>query len=121
MAQVTIHVPPRPYQAKIENGLLARSGALLAELLPQASKVFVVTVPPVRRRWGSTLLRSLVSAGFKPQILHVDVIDRNSTHHLISNRVWRVSPYGLGNFVMVSDSDRRRTGLTCPNRFDITT
>ena len=29
MAQVTIHVPPRPYQARIENGLLARAGTLL--------------------------------------------------------------------------------------------
>jgi 3-dehydroquinate synthase len=71
MAQVTIHVPPRPYQARIENGLLARSGTLLAELLPQASKVFVVTVAPVRRRWGAKLIRSLVSAGFKPQVIQM--------------------------------------------------
>ena len=71
MAQVTIHVPARPYQARIENGLLARSGALLAEVLPQASKVFVVTVPPVRRRWGAKLVRSLVSAGFKPQVIQM--------------------------------------------------
>ncbi len=71
MAQVTIHVPPRPYQARIENGLLARSGTLLAELLAQASKVFVVTVAPVRRRWGSKLVRSLVSAGFKPQVVQM--------------------------------------------------
>jgi 3-dehydroquinate synthase len=71
MAQVTIHVPPRPYQARIENGLLARSGTLLAELLPQSSKVFVVTVAPVRRRWGAKLVRSLVSAGFKPQVIQM--------------------------------------------------
>jgi hypothetical protein len=71
MAQVTIHVPPRPYQARIENGLLSRAGALLAELLPQSSKVFVVTAPPVRRRWGAKLLRSLTSAGFKPQVLQI--------------------------------------------------
>jgi 3-dehydroquinate synthase len=71
MAQVTIHVPPRPYQARIENGLLARAGSLLAELLPQASKVFVVTVPPVRRRWGAKLLSSLTGAGFKPQVLQI--------------------------------------------------
>src|ERR1700685_3158790 len=71
MAQVTIHVQPRPYQARIENGLLSRSGALLAELLPQASKVFVVTVAPVRRRWGTKLIRSLVSAGFKPQVVQM--------------------------------------------------
>lgn len=69
MAQVTIHVPPRPYQARIENGLLVRSGNLLAELLPQASKLFVVTSPPVRRRWGAKLVRSLTSAGFEPQIV----------------------------------------------------
>src|ERR1700677_3760932 len=71
MAQVTIHVPPRPYQARIENGLLARAGALLAELVPQASSVFVVTSPPIRRRWGAKLLSSLKSAGFKPQVLQI--------------------------------------------------
>src|SRR5271156_3570294 len=71
MAQVTIHVPPRPYQARIENGLLARSGTLLAGLLPQASKVFLVTVSPVRRRWGAKLIRSLNSAGFKPQVIQM--------------------------------------------------
>jgi 3-dehydroquinate synthase len=69
MAQVTIHVPPRPYQARIENGLLARSGTLLAELLPQSSQAFVITVPPVRRRWGAKLVHSLKSAGFKPQTI----------------------------------------------------
>lgn len=69
MAQVTIHVQPRPYQARIENGLLARSGTLLAELLPQASKVFVITVAPVRRRWGAKLVGSLTSAGFKPEVV----------------------------------------------------
>jgi 3-dehydroquinate synthase len=71
MAQVTIHVVPRPYQARIENGLLARAGTLLADLLPQASKIFVVTVAPVRRRWGAKLLRSLNSAGFKPQVIQM--------------------------------------------------
>jgi 3-dehydroquinate synthase len=71
MAQVTIHVLPRPYQARIENGLLARSGTFLAELLPQASQIFVVTVPPVRRRWGARLTRSLTGAGFKPQVLQM--------------------------------------------------
>jgi 3-dehydroquinate synthase len=69
MAQVTIHVPPRPYQARIENGLLMRAGLVLGELLPQSSRIFVVTVPPVRKRWGAKFLRSLTAAGFKPQVL----------------------------------------------------
>jgi len=69
MPQATIHVLPRPYQASIENGLLSRAGSVLAELLPNASKVFVVTVAPVRKRWGGKFLGSLKAAGFNPQII----------------------------------------------------
>src|ERR1700691_548306 len=69
MPQVTIHVPPRPYQAWIENGLLTRAGSVLSELLPQASRIFVVTVPPVRKRWGSKLVSSLKASGFTPQVI----------------------------------------------------
>jgi len=69
MPQVTIHVPPRPYQAWIENGLLTRAGSVLGDLLPQASRLFVVTVPPVRQRWAGKFVRSLKAAGFATQIL----------------------------------------------------
>src|SRR6201993_559791 len=69
MPQATIHVLPRPYQASIENGILSRTGSVLAELLPQASRIFVVTVAPVRKRWGAKLLKSLKAAGFTPQVL----------------------------------------------------
>src|ERR1700719_3932077 len=69
MAQVTIHVSPRPYQAWIENSLLTRAGSVLSELLPQASRIFVVTVPPVRKGWGSKLVRSLKASGFTPQVI----------------------------------------------------
>ncbi len=69
MPQATIHVLPRPYQAWIENGLLSRAGSVLSELLPQASRIFVVTVPPVRKRWGGKLVSSLKAAGFTPQVI----------------------------------------------------
>jgi 3-dehydroquinate synthase len=69
MPQATIHVMPRPYQAWIENGLLARSGSILSEMLPQASDIFVVTVAPVRKRWGAKLLKSLKESGFDPQVI----------------------------------------------------
>jgi 3-dehydroquinate synthase len=71
MPQVTIHVPPRTYQARIEAGLLSRSGPLLAELLHHASRVFVLTVPNVRRRWTKVLLRSLKSSGFSTEVLQM--------------------------------------------------
>ena len=69
MPQATIHVLPRPYQASIENGLLSRAGSVLAELLPNASRVFVVTVAPVRKRWGAKFLSSLKGGGFSPQMI----------------------------------------------------
>jgi len=69
MPQATIHVLPRPYQAWIENGLLTRAGSILADLLPQASRIFVVTVAPVRRRWGSKFIASLKASGFTPEVI----------------------------------------------------
>jgi 3-dehydroquinate synthase len=69
MAQVTIHVQPRPYQAWIENGVLPRAGPVLGDLLSHASRIFVVTVPPVRQRWGAKLVNSLKSSGFNTQVI----------------------------------------------------
>jgi 3-dehydroquinate synthase len=69
MPQATIHVPSGPYQAWIENGLLARAGSVLGDLLPEASRLFVITVAPVRKRWGTKLVSSLKAAGFAPEVL----------------------------------------------------
>jgi 3-dehydroquinate synthase len=64
MITVPVEVKPRPYAALIENGLLAKAGALLRELLPAGSRLFVITVVPVRRKWGKVLMGSLAAAGF---------------------------------------------------------
>jgi 3-dehydroquinate synthase len=69
MPQATIHVQPRPYQAWIENGLLNRAGSILGDLLPQASRIFVVTVAPVKKRWGNKFLAALRAVGFAPQVI----------------------------------------------------
>lgn len=69
MPQATIHVPPEPYQAWIENGLMTRAGSVLSDFVPRSSRIFVVTVPPVRKRWGTKLISSLKSAGFTPEVL----------------------------------------------------
>jgi 3-dehydroquinate synthase len=64
MITIPVEVKPRPYAALIENGLLAKAGALLRELLPARSRLFVITVVPVRRKWGKVLMGSLAAAGF---------------------------------------------------------
>jgi 3-dehydroquinate synthase len=81
MTRVTIAVQPRPYEAIIENGLLERAGEQLREILSVArastpatrgcNPLFVVTVPPVRRRWGKKLMKSLSAAGFTPRLLEM--------------------------------------------------
>jgi 3-dehydroquinate synthase len=81
MIRVTIAVPPRPYDAIIENGLLERVGERLRGILSVAgapapasrdgNPLFVVTVAPVRRRWGRKLMRSLSAAGFTAKIIEM--------------------------------------------------
>ncbi len=71
MITIPVDVKPRPYGAVIENGVLAKAGALLRELLPAGSRLFVITVGPVRRRWGKALMGSLSGAGFETKILEM--------------------------------------------------
>ena len=71
MTRVRIALPPRPYEAVIETGLLQRAGAYLREVLSDRQRVFVVTVPPVRRKWGRKLMASLSAAGFTPKLVEM--------------------------------------------------
>ncbi len=83
MSRVSIALPPRPYDAVIENGLLQRSGKTLQDLFQRIytatpgdapakhQNLFVVTVPPVRRKWGKKLMASLSAAGFTAKILEM--------------------------------------------------
>ena len=71
MTRVRITLPPRPYEAVIETGLLQRAGAYLREVLSDRQRVFVVTVTPVRRQWGRKLMASLSAAGFAPKLVEM--------------------------------------------------
>src|SRR5437763_8530282 len=69
MIRVTLAAPGKPYDACIENGLIERAGSHLHEIV--SGRVFVVTVPPVRRRWGKKLVASLSAAGFATKLLEI--------------------------------------------------
>lgn len=71
MIRVTIAVPPRPYDAVVESGLLERAGEQLRSVVVDHEHLFVVTVPPVRRRWGKKLVKSLSAARFATQIVEM--------------------------------------------------
>jgi 3-dehydroquinate synthase len=71
MIRVTIAVQPRPYDAIIENGLLERAGQQLRSVLGDRRDLIVVTVPPVRRKWGKKLMTSLSAAGFAARFVEM--------------------------------------------------
>jgi 3-dehydroquinate synthase len=68
MTRVTIAVPPRSYDAVIENGLLERAGELLRDIVESRQHLFVVSVPPVSRRWAEKLMISLSAAGLAARL-----------------------------------------------------
>jgi 3-dehydroquinate synthase len=71
MIRVPLKTASASYEVVIERGSLARSGAILKELFGGVQPVFVVTVPPVRRRWGKLLASSLQKAGFSPRFIQM--------------------------------------------------
>jgi 3-dehydroquinate synthase len=71
MITVPVRVQPRPYEVRIANGLLGNAGKILREVFPEGRTLFVITVMPVRRRWGRILQRSLTSAGFALKFLEM--------------------------------------------------
>jgi 3-dehydroquinate synthase len=71
MLRIPITTATRNYEALIEHGLLSRAGEILRELLGGTQPAFVITVPPVRRRWGKVLLQSLAGAGFASKVLEM--------------------------------------------------
>src|SRR5439155_3015731 len=50
---------------------LARAGDILKEVLGSVQPLFIVTVPPVRRRWGKVLMRSLAATGFAAKFVEM--------------------------------------------------
>ena len=71
MLRIPIATASHNYEAVIEHGLLTRAGGILRELFEAKRPVFIVTVPPVRRRWGKVLTKSLTDSGFGHQFIEM--------------------------------------------------
>jgi 3-dehydroquinate synthase len=70
MIRVPVSTPSRSYEVLIGSGLLVRAAEILGKIL-EGRRVFVVTVPPVRRRWAKVLLKSLAASAIKAEILEM--------------------------------------------------
>src|ERR1700676_1140052 len=70
MISIPVATPSRSYEVLIGSGLLARAGEPLGKIL-EDRRVFVVTVPPVRRCWAKVLLKSLSASGIETDLLEM--------------------------------------------------
>jgi len=103
MTRVTIAVQPRPYDAIIENGLLERAGQQLRGLMGNHQQLFVVTVPPVHRRWGKKLMTSFSAAGFKARLVEMRDGERSKKLTTIEELAERLTRLGADrNAVIVA-------------------
>ena len=103
MRRVRISVPGHSYEAVIESGLLDHTGDLLRQLLGAQRKLFVVTVAPVRRRWGKKLLASLASAGFEAHILEMENGERHKRMSTVEQLAEKLVSLGAGrNAVLIA-------------------
>ena len=70
MISVPVAAPSRSYEVLIGRGLIARAGECLGKFF-ENNRAFVVTVPPVRRRWAKVLLKSLAASGVETDLLEM--------------------------------------------------
>jgi len=70
MIRVPVTAPSRSYEVLIADGLVARAGETLANIL-RTRRVFIVTVPPVRKLWARPLVKSLTASGIATSVLEM--------------------------------------------------
>jgi 3-dehydroquinate synthase len=62
LVRVSINTISRPYEALIEQALLRSAGTCIRELMPNAGRLFTITVAPVRKHYGKLLAQSFAAA-----------------------------------------------------------
>ena len=70
MISIPVATPSRSYEVLIGSGLLARAGECLGKFV-ENRRAFVVTVPPVRKRWARVLMKSLAASGIETKLLEM--------------------------------------------------
>jgi 3-dehydroquinate synthase len=71
MIRIPVRTQSHSYEAVIEHGVLAGAGEILKEVLGGIPPMYVITVAPVRRRWGKGLSKWLTAAGFSPKFVEM--------------------------------------------------
>lgn len=65
LIRVQVNTKEKPYEALIEQGVLRSAGTYVCELLPDAKRIYTVSVSRVRRLYGKRLNESIAAAGLE--------------------------------------------------------
>lgn len=84
VSTISIHVE-RPYDTRIEAGILRHAGDLMRERLGEGTRAFVVSVAPVLKHWGSVLAQSLESAKVVHHVIEMRDGERYKTLDTIAD------------------------------------
>jgi 3-dehydroquinate synthase len=98
---ITVDAPSGSYPALIECGLLRRAGELLRERLPGRARVFVITAPPVRRRWGRTVAASLKAAGWAQHSLEMGDGERHKSLRTVAGLAGKLVDKGADRHAVI--------------------
>lgn len=69
LTRIPVKTESRSYDVLVERGLLSRSAEALKGILPQQSRVFVVSSKPIAKHWGKPLLK-----GFSDSLVSRDIL-----------------------------------------------
>jgi 3-dehydroquinate synthase len=79
LTRIPVQTPSRSYDVLVERGLLRSAETALRSLVPQGSRVFVLTAPPIRKHWTKPLRKSFNKAGREVEVLVLPDGERSKT------------------------------------------
>jgi 3-dehydroquinate synthase len=79
LTRIPVHTPSRSYEVQVERGLLRSAAFALRDFVPPDSLVFVITQPPIRKRWGKMLRKSFSKAGRNVEMIEMPDGERSKT------------------------------------------
>lgn len=79
LIRIPVHAPSRSYEVLVERGLLRGAGRVLREIVPENSRVFVLTAPPIRKHYGNALRQTMRHSGYKFELIEMPDGERSKT------------------------------------------
>jgi 3-dehydroquinate synthase len=79
LTRIPVKTPSRSYDVLVKRGLLGSAADVVGKLVPENSRVWVLTSPPIAKHWAKPLRKSFSKAGRELEFLTLPDGERNKT------------------------------------------